>query len=191
MWYVLSVKSGQEMNVASALSAKQFPACVPRENRLVRVNGSWDQKEYTLFPGYVFVNLTYTADNYYLVKDIPGVLRFLGPDGLHPSALSCLEAEWIRILSGGGTPLEPTLATEDEDGEIHLDDGVLQWFSTRIIKIDKHARRVKLELTVCGEKKTLPLSFRLLNDQEQTQESEQNETQNQETEQDPVTVTEG
>ena len=33
-----------------------------------------------------------------------------------PSTLSYLEAEWIRILSGNGEPLEPTLVREDGSG---------------------------------------------------------------------------
>jgi len=177
MWYVLSVKTGQEMNVFTFLEKNGFPACVPRENRLVRKEGAWEKKEYTLFPGYVFVNVTYRAETYYFIRDIPGVQRFLGPDGLHPSPLSRLEAEWIRLLSCGGIPLEPTLAAAEENGEIRMTEGILLNFITRIQKLDKHARRAKVELTVCGETKILPLSFQILNDTELNQ--------------DPATVTEG
>ena len=83
MWYVLQVSTGKEMAVTSTLSNNRVLAYTPRENRLIRKGGGWSQKEYILFPGYVFLNLDYTAENYYMVKAIPGVLRFLGPDGLH------------------------------------------------------------------------------------------------------------
>ena len=164
MWYVLQGKSGKEEAVASCLTDKKVLAYVPRENRLIRKNGSWGQKEYTLFPGYVFLNLDYTAENYYMVKAIPGVVRFLGPDGLQPSTLTYLEAEWIKMLAGGGKPLEPTTAQLTPEGEVRLTEGVLRNFVSRIVKIDKHSRRATVELTVCGEKKTIPLSFNLLSE---------------------------
>lgn len=164
MWYVLQVKSGKEEAVASCLTDKKVLAYVPRENRLIRKNGNWGQKEYTLFPGYVFLNLDYTAENYYMVKAIPGVVRFLGPDGLQPSTLTYLEAEWIKMLAGGGKPLEPTTAQLTPEGEVRLTEGVLRNFVSRIVKIDKHSRRATVELTVCGEKKTIPLSFNLLSE---------------------------
>ena len=104
MWYVLQVSTGKEMAVRGTLTNNRVLAYVPRENRLIRKGGGWSQKEYTLFPGYVFLNLDYTAENYYMVKAIPGVLRFLGPDGLHPPTLTYLEAEWIKLLAGEGKP---------------------------------------------------------------------------------------
>ncbi len=165
MWYVLQVKSGKEEAVANCLAEKQVLAYVPRENRLIRKGGSWGQKEYTLFPGYVFLNLDYTAENYYMVKAIPNVQRFLGPDGLRPSTLTYLEAEWIKMLAGGGKPLEPTVAQLTPDGEVKLVNGVLQNFITKITKIDRHGRRATVELTVCGEKKAIPLSFNLLSEE--------------------------
>ena len=61
--------------------------------------------------------MDFTARNYYRVKEVPGVIRFLG-DSKAPSTLSYLEAEWIRILSGNGEPLEPTLVREDGSGGI-------------------------------------------------------------------------
>lgn len=164
MWYVLQVKSSKEEAVASYLTERKVLAYVPRENRLIRKGGSWGQREYTLFPGYVFLNLDYTAENYYMVKAIPNVLRFLGSDGLRPSTLTYLEAEWIKMLAGGGKPLEPTMAQLTPEGEVKLIDGVLQNFVSRIVKIDKHSRRATVELTVCGERKAIPLSFNLLSE---------------------------
>ncbi|MDE6456960.1 MAG: hypothetical protein K2L38_13915, partial [Dysosmobacter sp.] len=66
MWYVLQVSTGKEMAVRGTLTNNRVLAYVPRENRLIRKGGGWSQKEYTLFPGYVFLNLDYTAENYYM-----------------------------------------------------------------------------------------------------------------------------
>lgn len=164
MWYVLQVNTGRETGVRDVLHGMNMLALVPKENRMVRKGGGWTFREYTLFPGYVFVNLEYTAENYYRVKDVPHVQRFLGPSGLAPSTLTHLEAEWIKILAGGGEPLEPTKVREMPDGSVKIVGGVLANFATRAIHYDKHARRAKVDLTLCGQPKTVQLSVEVLKD---------------------------
>lgn len=163
MWYVLQVTTGQESVVRAELKKMNILALVPKENRLIRKGGGWERREYTLFPSYVFLNLEYTAENYYRVKAVPGVIRFLGPSGLAPSRLTHLEAEWIKILSGiDGQPLEPTKVTERQDGTLGIVSGVLSNFATRTIQYDKRSRRAKVEITVCGEPKTIQLSVEVV-----------------------------
>lgn len=60
------------------------PCSGSREERAIRSGGGWTTKVYTLLPGYVFLALEYSAENYYRVKAIPHVLRFLGPNGCPP-----------------------------------------------------------------------------------------------------------
>ena len=163
MWYVLQVNTGQESIVRAELKKMNILALVPKENRLIRKGGDWVRREYTLFPSYVFLNLEYTAENYYRVRAVPGVIRFLGPSGLAPSRLTHLEAEWIKILSGiDGQPLEPTRVTEQPDGTLRIVSGVLSNFATRTIQYDKRSRRAKVEITVCGEPKTIQLSVEVV-----------------------------
>lgn len=165
MWYVLQVTTGQESNVRDALHKMNVLALVPKENRLIRKGGGWTHKEYTLFPSYVFLNLEYTAENYYRVKGVPGVLRFLGSSGLAPSQLTHLEAEWIKVLAGiGGQPLEPTKVRERPDGSLQIVNGVLSNFGTRTINYDKHTHRATVEITICGQPKTIQLSVEVLED---------------------------
>ncbi len=158
MWCVLQVKTGDEMNVKKRLNEMGFVAAVPRENRMQRKGGGWTTKEYTLFPSYVFIELAYTAENYYRIKEIPAVIRFLG-SGLHPDTLSYLEAEWIKILTFGGNAIEPTKVRISEDGKTEVTDGVLTAFKNRIKKVDKHKRKATFEITVCGEVKEIELSI--------------------------------
>ena len=136
-WYVLQVTTGQETEVRDALQALGVRAAVPREERAIRSGGGWTTKIYTLLPGYVFLALEYSAENYYRVKGIPHVLRFLGSSGLSPSYLTHLEVEWLRLLDNGGE---------------------LRHFPASRIDYDKRARRAKVEISLCGETKTLTLS---------------------------------
>ena len=112
-------------------------------------------KEYVLFPGYVFLQMCYNAENYYRLKAIPGIINLLN------GTLSYLEAEWILLLSGqNGQPLEPSLV-KDRDGKLEVEAGVLKKFRSRIIRLDKRSRRALIELSICGEKKEVQLGIRL------------------------------
>lgn len=163
MWYVLQVSTGQEATVRGELQKMNILALVPMENRLIRKGGGWTHKEYTLFPGYVFVNLEYTAENYYRVKEIPAVIRFLGASGLAPSQLTYLEAEWVKTLAGiNGQPLQPTKVRELPDGSLKIVEGVLSNFAPRTIQYDKRSRRAKVEITLCGEPRTVQLSVEVV-----------------------------
>ena len=64
-WYVLQVSTGQETGVRDALQGLGIRAAVPREERAIRNGGGWTTKVYTLLPGYVFLALEYSAENYY------------------------------------------------------------------------------------------------------------------------------
>jgi len=166
MWYVIQVMTGKEEEIAGQLKEKGIRALVPKENRMIRSGGTWVKREYILFTGYVFLSMDYTAEHYYSVRNIPGVIRFLG-DSKNPSCLSYLEAEWIMLLSGkDNTPIEPTVVKVLEDGTLKTVKGVLEKFENRLIKCDKRSRRAVFEITICGEKKEVQLSIVLENEEE-------------------------
>ena len=150
-WYVLQVSTGQETGVRDALQTLGIRAAVPREERAIRSGGGWTTKVYTLA-------LEYSAENYYRVKAIPHVLRFLGPNGLSPSYLTHLEVEWLRLLDNGGEVLKPSRVETLPEGGVRIVDGVLRHFPVSRIDLDKRARRAKVEISLCGEPKTLTLS---------------------------------
>lgn len=163
--HVIQVLTGKESDIAGKLKEFGIRALVPKENRLIRSGGAWSQREYVLFTGYVFLDMTYDADGYYQVKGIPGVVRFLG-DARNPSRLSRLEEEWIRLLTGKeNAPIEPTVVRLEGDGSIKALTGVLEKFENRIIRYDKRNRKAAFEITVCGEKKEVQLSIRLEEDE--------------------------
>ncbi len=161
MWYVIQVMTGKENDIAGKLKEQGIKALVPKENRRIRSGGAWIQKEYVLFTGYVFLDMDYNADNYYRVKGIPGVVRFLGDRG-SPSRRSYLEAEWIALLTGrNNAPIEPTIVRVQEDGSIQIVEGVLEKFAGRIIRYDKRSRKAVFEITICNEKKEVQMSIML------------------------------
>jgi len=167
MWYVIQVKTGDEKGIARKLQELGIQAVAPVEDRVIRTSGKWTSKEYVIFTGYVFLQMTYNAENYYRVKGTPGVIRFLG-DNQSPSTLSYLEAEWIMALAGkDNEPLKPTVVRAAEDGTLQIVSGVLKKFESNITKIDKRSRKAAFEITICNEKKDVQLSIQMEEEKEQ------------------------
>lgn len=164
MWYVIQVMTGKEIDIAGKLKEQGIKALVPRDERIIRSGGSWVRKEYVTFSSYVFLDMIYSAENYYRVRGVPGVIRFLG-DSQNPSRLSYLEAEWIQRLTGkDNAPIKPTIVGVDENGDLKAVKGVLKQFENRVLKFDRRSRRATVELTICGEKKEVQLSIELEED---------------------------
>lgn len=171
MWYVIQVMAGSEDTVAMKLKEQGIRALVPKENRLIRSGGVWRQKEYLLFSSYVFLDMVYNADNYYKVKSLPGVIRFLGGSRT-PSTLSYLEAEWIQLLAKDNKPIEPAVVRFGQNGSLTVVKGILENFESRIVRIDRRSRRAVFEITICNEKKEVQLSIVLEDGSEKPEDME-------------------
>lgn len=159
-WYVLQVITGKEEAVSNRLMQKQLTALVPKEQRLIRSGGQWHKQLYTLFPGYVFIKMDYTISVFYQIMEIPGIARVLCMSGA-PSPLPHQEADYILWL--GERALLPSKAELLSDGSWHIVSGVLVDLQDRIIKIDKHRRRAKVQFSVLGQMKIIELSIELIN----------------------------
>lgn len=70
MWCVIQVKGSQELQIQKQLELAGYQALVPRESRLIRSGGAWMQREYILFPNYVFVETEFEAEDFYKIKGI-------------------------------------------------------------------------------------------------------------------------
>lgn len=165
MWCVLQVKGNTELKVLEQLKQKGYHSLVPRENRLIHTKGAWIQKEYLLFPNYVFIETDYHAEDFYKISNIVGVQKFLG-DKRSPSSLSFIEQEWIKLLSNNNVPLEPTSVQFTEDGDIDLLKGVLLNFKSRIKSFNRRQRKAVFEITVCNEIKEITLSIDVIEDKQ-------------------------
>ena len=111
MIYVLQVQTGKELTVRSLLERQDIAASVPRERIEIRKGGLWSKMIKLLFPGYVFVDIEFSAEMFHKINPIPGVIRFLGL----PTPLPAHEAEIIQWLSNGGEVIEPSPLTVDGD----------------------------------------------------------------------------
>lgn len=161
MWYVLQVKTGAEIKARDALADKGYLSLVPRENRMIRSGGKWINKEYTLFPSYLFISLVYTPEAYYEVIKNDSVIKFLGA----PTPLSEMESEYIKELSGeGGKPIECSKVIETDKG-IKIVSGALANFEGKLLRYNKRQKKAIIEVSICGQPKEVSLSVEFVKDE--------------------------
>ena len=167
--YVLQVMTNKEIKVRNALIKIGIKALVPREDRLIHTNGKWTTKEYVLFVGYVFVFIDFTPEKYYKIKDIDGIIKFLGFNGNLPIPISEAEIGFINTMAPDENPLQPSDVIIS-NGKVFVVNGALKTLKTFLdkeqshIKFNLHSKRAKVPLSVLGVNRTVNLSFNIVSE---------------------------
>lgn len=176
-YYCLFCRAGAEKTFAKNLRFllhRDYPACddstVMFPVRLIseRKNGTWKSKEQPLLPGYVFLYLddddpfpsiqVRQCDGFYKVlKYTDGSADLRGPDREY--------AQWIR--TNGGV-LKPSKISLDEGNVITVISGPLKDMQGRVVKLDKHKKRVVVAFEFAGEIRNVNLSVEFVSKENAT-----------------------
>lgn len=143
--YVLQVKPGAEDIVLKQLNDKGLSGKVPKILKYKHVKGEFIPSTDIIFKGYVFTDVKYNADNYYDIKEIKEVIKFLNADD-DPVPLNTVEEAYINILDKMG--LEPCKISFDDKDNAKVVSGCIAYFESKIKKIDKHKRIASFELKI-------------------------------------------
>lgn len=145
-WFAVWVATGQEaallerirtLREARRPTAGIEEAICPVMALWQRRKGEWTLKEQTVFPGYVFIRCRMSSAVYYAIRDLPGVLGWLGRDSLWPSAIRREEMEVVLALEQGMDP-----------GEVLTD-----------LRADRRQRRGYGSLTLQGKEYRIPYNI--------------------------------
>src|ERR1039457_2389907 len=110
-WYVIRAISGNEKKVKQYIESEIISlklqdyisqVLIPTEKVYMIRNGKKVSKERNYFPGYVLIEAALTGEVPHIIRNVPGVLGFLGAKG-EPHALR--PAEVKRILDRKSTRL--------------------------------------------------------------------------------------
>jgi transcriptional antiterminator NusG len=167
-WYVVRAISGNEKKVKIYLDSEISrlglqdmisQVLIPTEKVYLVRNGKKVSKERNYLPGYVLVEAVLTGEIPHIIRNIPGVLGFLGSKD-EPVPLR--QAEVNRILGKVDELLE--LGTEFSIpyivGEtVTVIDGPFNSFSGIIEEINEEKKRLKVMVKIFGRKTPLELSF--------------------------------
>jgi transcriptional antiterminator NusG len=168
-WYVVRAVSGKEKKVRDyieheiksvGLDDLVSQILIPTEKVYQIRNGKKVSKERSFFPGYILIEAALLGEITHVIKNITGVIGFLGDKGGEPIPLR--QSEVNRILG----KVDELAETEEEInipfivGEnVKVIDGPFNSFSGVIEDINEEKRKLKVMVKIFGRKTPLELSF--------------------------------
>jgi transcriptional antiterminator NusG len=103
-WYVVHILSGQEQKVKDTLQSRVIlrkledkiaEILIPYENVSEVRGGKKIISQRKFWPGYLFIKMDFSEETFYLVKDTPGIIGFVGAS--RPRPLSDREMEFVPV----------------------------------------------------------------------------------------------
>lgn len=138
-WYVLWVLTGQEERVLRDVQAAPGvqEALVPVQQLPYRTGGTWETRREVMIPGYVFLLCQMDAQIYHRIRGVTHVIGWLGPDSMWPTDVPDDEMDRVKQLSAG---CDPSRILQD-------------------VKLDRHKRRGRGTLSLCGKEQSIVFSY--------------------------------
>ncbi|WWO98898.1 MAG: transcription termination/antitermination protein NusG [Candidatus Dasytiphilus stammeri] len=167
-WYVVQALSGCEKDVAKSLQdhiklheMDSFfgKVMVPIEEVLEMKRGQRRKSERKFFPGYVLVQMIMNEDSWHLVRNVPGIMGFVGGTFDHPIPLTEQEFQAIlkRIKRAENKPKPKILF---EAGEIvRVNEGPFADFHGVVEEIDYEKNRLTVSVSIFGRSTPVELDF--------------------------------
>lgn len=167
-WYVLKVVTGGEKKVKQmiesdvvALKLQDYinRVLVPTEKVYQVRNGKKITKERNFYPGYVFVDAILVGEVPHVLRNIPGVLGFLGnknePIPLRQFEVIRMLGKVDELLEQGEDYTAPFIIGES----VKVVDGPFNSFSGVIEEINNDKKKLKVTVKIFGRKTPLELGF--------------------------------
>lgn len=169
-WYVLKTISGQENKIKTYIDNKlknEFfkdyigEVLVPIEKIIKIKNGKKIQKEKIHYPGYVMIELNIEGEILHIIKNIPGVITFLGdrtnkiPIPMRKEEVNKMLGKIDELSNNNDIINIPFMIGES----VKVIDGPFNGFNGSIEKINKEKRKLELFVLIFGRKTPLELNF--------------------------------
>lgn len=165
-WYILFVLGGSEKKVAAYLQEQGFHAFLPMMEVLYRKKGCFHIEKKLMFPGYIFVESTLPHNLFHeamlaMKQRKSGIIKELRFDKYGTPALREAEREMIEQLLDEHGVMKHSIGWIQGD-KVIITDGPLQGMESKIVHIDRHKRRAKLELSIMGQTVDLHVSLEIV-----------------------------
>jgi len=167
-WYVVRAISGSEKKVKhyleneiNRLGLKDYVSqvLIPTEKIYQIRNGKKVSKERNFFPGYILIEAVLVGEVPHIIKNIPGVLGFLGTKGeahpLRPSEVNRILGKVDELSERGEEMTVPYIVGET----VTVIDGPFNSFSGVIEEINEEKKKLKVMVKIFGRKTPLELGF--------------------------------
>lgn len=167
-WYVVRAISGNEKKVKqyleseiSRLNMQEYISqiLIPQEKFYQVRNGKKVSKERNYFPGYVLIEAILVGEVQHVIKNVPGVLGFLGsknePIPLRQSEVNRILGKVDELSEQGAELNIPFIVGES----VTVIDGPFNSFSGVIEEINQEKKKLKVMVKIFGRKTPLELGF--------------------------------
>ncbi len=169
-WYVVRALSGSEKKVKKYIESEIkrlnltdyiTQVLIPTEKVYQVRNGKKISKERNYFPGYVLIEANLIGEIPHYIRDIPGVIGFLGAEkGGNPSPLRQHEVNRILGKVDELTDTDEQLNVPFMVGEaVKVIDGPFNSFTGTIEEINEEKKKLKVMVKIFGRKTPLELGF--------------------------------
>jgi len=143
-----AVKRNLEQRIESlGMEDKIFNVLVPREKKIKIKNGKRRVVEERIYPGYVFVEMIVTDDSWYVARNTPRVIGFIGA-GTTPIPVSLEEIETLKKRVGVESP---QYRIDVSVGNlVKINDGPFKDFEGKVSEIDEERGKIKVLVNIFG-----------------------------------------
>ncbi len=168
LWYVIQVFSNFEDKIIKSLKdyiklyklEKDFgEILLPTEEIIEIKNGIRKKSKKKFFPGYFLIHMIMNNKNWYLIRNIPKIVGFIGGELGNPFPISNREIKIIKnkLNEISGKPRPKILF---EYGElVRINNGPFCDFSGTVEKIDYDKNRLKVSVLIFGRSTPVELDF--------------------------------
>lgn len=168
-WYVIRAISGSEKKVLQYIESEInrlnldkyiSRVLIPTEKVYQIRNGKKISKERNYFPGYILIQANLVGEVQHILKNVPGVIGFLGtskddPDSLRPSEVNRILGKVDELAEQGEEVNIPYIVGES----VKVVDGPFSNFSGVIEEINEEKKKLKVMVKIFGRKTPLELGF--------------------------------
>ncbi len=169
-WYVVRAVSGQEKKVKQYIESEISrldleenisQVLIPTEKVFEMRNGKKRLRERNFLPGYILVEAELSPEIISSVKDVPGVIGFLGakkggpPIPLRPSELNRILGKVDEMNEKGEMPEEPFIAGEP----VKVMAGPFNGFDGIIEEVYEDKKKLKVVVKIFGRNTPVELNY--------------------------------
>lgn len=169
-WYVVRAVSGQEKKVKQYIEVEinrlklndyVSQVLIPTEKIIQIRNGKKVAKERSFYPGYVLIEAALVGEIPHTIKNITGVIGFLGETkGGDPVPMRLSEVNRILGKVDELTEAEGTITSNYVVGEsVKVINGPFNGFNGIIEEINDEKKKIKVTVKIFGRKTPVELNF--------------------------------
>ncbi len=167
-WYVVRAISGSEKKVKQYIDNEIIQqnlqdlvsqVIIPVEKVYQIRNGKRISKEKNFFPGYILIEAALDSEVAHVIKNVPGVLGFLGTKGepvpMRPQEVNRILGTVDELSEKGEEMSDPFIIGES----VRVIDGPFNSFSGIVEEVNEEKKKLKVMVKIFGRKTPLELSF--------------------------------